>query len=90
MSSDAAADAALVDVERAPARRSGRRGTLHTRSPRPVAEHGDEAAAERGHDALAQLAVADRLAAVGVDHLLDEVVLDDVRAAGLVGRTRTS
>ena len=86
---DAPADAAVVDVEGPPAG-AGRRGHAADEVARPVAQDGNEAAAEGGHHALAQLAVGHRLVGRGVDDLLEVVVLDDVRAAGLVRRTRRS
>ena len=64
-------------------------GTRQHEIARAVAQDRDEAAPEGGDDALALLAVGDRLVGLGVEDLLEEVVLDDVRAAGLVGRTRT-
>src|SRR5215212_7571527 len=80
----APADAAVVDVERAPAVAAACLD-LADQVARPVAQDGDEPASERGHHALAEPAVADRLAGRGIDDLLDVVVLDDVRPARLMG-----
>src|SRR6476646_1930011 len=70
---DAAADAAVVDVERAPAV-AARRRHAHDHVAGAVAHDRDEAAPERGHHPLAELAVGHRLERDGVDDLLDEVV----------------
>ena len=80
---DAPADAAVVDVEGPPAAAGGR-GHAADEIARPVAQDRHEATPEGGDDALALLAVGDRLVGLGVEHLLEEVVLDDVRATGLV------
>src|SRR5438067_9744085 len=77
---DPAADAALVEVEGAAAA-AGARRNAHDQVAGPVAEDGDEAAPEGGDQPLAQLAVGDRGASRRIDHLLDVVVLDDVRPA---------
>lgn len=49
----------------------------------PVPQHRDALATEGGHHPHTALAVVDRLPGVDVEHLLDDVALDDVHAGGV-------
>src|SRR5207302_6001150 len=80
---DPAADAALVEVEGAPAAAAAGRDP-NDEIAGPVAQDGNEPPAEGGDETLTQLTVANRLTGLWVDHLLDVVILDDVGSARLL------
>src|SRR5262249_34795797 len=79
----APANAAVVEVA-GPAAVALGMGHLDYHVLGAVAQHGNEAATERGHHPLAQLAVGHGLAALWIDDLLDVVILDDMRATRLM------
>src|SRR3989442_7186882 len=80
---DPSANAAVVEIEGAPAGTSARR-RADDEVAGAISQHGDHPPAEGGDQPLAQLTVTDWIAGRRVDDLFDVVVLDDVGAAWLL------
>src|SRR5579884_492957 len=80
----APAYATIVDIPGAPAR-AGTCRNLHHHIFGAIADDWNKASSKRCNHPLTKFAIPDRLIAIGTQHLLDEMVFDDMRSARLMG-----